>query len=85
MISLKTSFLNQKKIVFLLKDKKENDMLTKTRLKKEIEKFPDKFTIDELIEKLIVIEKIQEGENQSEKGEVISENELDKEIEKWFE
>ena len=60
-------------------------MLTKSRLKKEIEKLPDKFTIDELIEKLIVIEKIQEGENQSEKGEVISENELDKEIEKWFE
>ncbi len=60
-------------------------MLTKTRLKKEIEKLPDKFTIDELIEKLIIIEKIQEGEIQSEKGEVISENELDKEIEKWFE
>ncbi len=59
-------------------------MLTKTRLKKEIEKFPEKFTIDELIEKLILIEKIQEGEKQSENGEVISENELDKEIEKWF-
>ncbi len=38
-------------------------MLTKTRLKKEIEKFPEKFTIDEFIEKLILIEKIQEGKN----------------------
>ncbi len=60
-------------------------MLTKSRLKKEIEKFPDKFTIDELIEKLILIEKIQEGEKQSGKGDIISENDLDKEIEKWFE
>lgn len=85
MVSLQTFFLNYRKIVSLFKDKKRNGMLTKSRLKKEIEKLPDKFTIDELIEKLIVIEKIQEGENQSEKGEVISENELDKEIEKWFE
>ena len=60
-------------------------MLTKTRLKKEIEKFPEKFTIDELVEKLILIEKIQKGENQSENGETIPEKELDKEIEKWFE
>lgn len=59
-------------------------MLTKTRLKKEIEKFPEKFTIDELIEKLILIEKTQEGEKQSDKGEIISEGYLDKEIEKWF-
>ena len=61
-----------------------NDMLTKTRLKQELEKFPESFTIDELIEKLILIEKIQEGEKQSENDEVISEKELDKEIEKWF-
>jgi len=60
-------------------------MITKERLQKEIEKFPERFTIDELIEKLILIEKIQEGEKQSEKGEIISEKELDKEIEKWFE
>jgi len=60
-------------------------MITKERLQREIEKFPERFTIDELIEKLILIEKIQEGEKQSEKGEIISEKELDKEIEKWFE
>ncbi len=60
-------------------------MLSKERLRKEIEKFPEKFSIDELIEKLILIEKVQEGEKQSEKGEIISEKALDKEIEKWFE
>ena len=60
-------------------------MLTKTRLKEQIEKFPEKFSIDELIEKLILIEKIESGNKQSEKGKVITEAKLDKEIEQWFE
>ena len=60
-------------------------MLTKTRLKEQIEKFPEKFSIDELVEKLILIEKIESGNKQSENGEVISEGEMENEIEKWFE
>lgn len=60
-------------------------MLTKTKLKDQIEKFPEEFSLDELIDKLIIIEKIEKGNMQSEKGEVISETELDKEIMKWFE
>ena len=59
-------------------------MLTKEKLKKEIDKMPDEFTIDELIEKLILIEKIEEGERQSGEDRVISNSDLDKEIEKWF-
>ncbi|MDP2721750.1 MAG: hypothetical protein Q8O72_03235 [Bacteroidales bacterium] len=60
-------------------------MLTKTRLKEQIESFPEQFSIDELVEKLILIEKIENGNMQSEKGEIITDTELDKEIEKWFE
>ena len=59
-------------------------MLTKTNLKKQIEKLPEEFSIDELVERLILIEKIERGNKQSEAGQVISESELDKEIEKWF-
>ena len=59
-------------------------MITKTRLQKQIEKFLDEFSIDELVEKLIFIEKVELGVKQSEKGGVITENELDNEIEKWF-
>jgi len=59
-------------------------MLTKAILKKEIDRFPDEFTIDELVEKLILIEKIHQGEKQSLAGDIIPEKELDKEIEKWF-
>jgi len=64
---------------------KLNTMLTKTKLKDHIEKFPEEFSIDELIDRLILIEKIEKGNLQSEKGKVISETELDKEIIKWFE
>jgi len=64
---------------------KLNIMLTKTKLKDQIEKFPEEFSIEELIEKLILIEKIEQGNRQSEKGEIISETELDIEIKKWFE
>ena len=60
-------------------------MLTKSRLIEQIEKFPEQFSIDELVESLILIEKIENGNQQSEKGEVIEETELDNEIEKWFE
>ncbi|MBZ9728605.1 hypothetical protein LB467_02810 [Salegentibacter sp. JZCK2] len=57
-------------------------MLTKSKLKEEIEKLPDTFSIDELVERLILIEKIENGISQSNKGEIIPETELDNEIEK---
>ena len=59
-------------------------MITKTKLKEQIEKFPEEFSLDELIERLILIEKIEKGNKQSENQEVISDENLDKEIEKWF-
>ena len=60
-------------------------MITKTRLIEQLEHLPEEFTIDELIDKLILIEKIERGIKQSDNGEEISEQELDKEISKWFE
>jgi predicted transcriptional regulator len=59
-------------------------MLTKSRIKEQIDKLPEEFSLDELIERLILIEKIESGIKQSENGEVISEEEMDNEIEKWF-
>ena len=59
-------------------------MITKTKLKEQIENLPEEFTIDELVEKLILIEKIERGNQQSKKGEEITEDELEKEMSKWF-
>ena len=71
-------YLNNKPIV------NNKLMLTKTKSIEQIEKFPEGFSIDELVERLILIEKVELGLKQSENGEIISDSDLDKEIELWF-
>ncbi len=58
--------------------------MIKTALKKQIESLPEEFSIEELIEKLILIEKIEIGNKQSINGQTISETDLEKEMETWF-
>lgn len=58
-------------------------MLTKERLNKTIISLPDTFTLDELIDKLIFIEKVEEGLQQSEQGKVVSNEEVRQIIDKW--
>jgi predicted transcriptional regulator len=60
-------------------------MLTKERLNKTINNLPDSFTIDELIDQLIFIEKVEEGLKQSDEGKVISNEDVKKMIDKWSE
>lgn len=60
-------------------------MITKTKLKEQIESFPEQFSIDDLIERLILLEKIEKGKIQSENDNILSESELDQEMNKWFE
>lgn len=57
-------------------------MITKAKLKEQIESFPEQFSIDDLIERLILLEKIEKVKHQSENNEFLSENEFDKEMKK---
>ncbi len=59
-------------------------MITKANLQKQIDSFPNEFSIDELVERLILIEKIENGLKQSANNEVVSDESLDDEMEKWF-
>jgi hypothetical protein len=59
-------------------------MLSKEKLKEQIEFFPDEFSLDELVERLIFMEKVERGEKQSLNNDIIEPEQLDKEIEKWF-
>ncbi len=59
-------------------------MLTKLKIEKQIKDLPEEFSIDDLVEKLILVEKIEKGLEQANNGKVISEDELDKETEQWF-
>jgi predicted transcriptional regulator len=58
-------------------------MLTKEKLNKTIENLPDSFSIDELIDQLIFVEKIEEGYRQSEEGKVVSNEDVKLMIDKW--
>jgi len=58
-------------------------MLTKNTVKQSIENMPDSFTIDELIEQLIFVEKVEEGIKQSELSKTISNDDVKSMIEKW--
>lgn len=60
-------------------------MLIKSKVLETIEELPEKFSMDDLFEKLLVIEKVEKGLEQGRNGEFISEEELDKITEKWFE
>lgn len=59
-------------------------MITKTKLKEQIDSFPEEFSIDDLIERLILMEKIENGKIQSENDDVLSEKEFDREMGQWF-
>jgi len=59
-------------------------MLTKSTVKKQLEKLPEKFTLDDLVEQLIIIQKIEKGLKDSEENKVITEEDLKKETDKWF-
>jgi len=60
-------------------------MITKTKVKETLENFPEEFSIDDLMERLIILDKVEKGRRQSASGDVISEEDLDNEINKWFE
>ena len=58
-------------------------MITKARLYKQIESLPEKLEVEELIEQLLLIDKIDSRIIESDNNETITEEELDKEIQGW--
>ena len=58
-------------------------MLTKTKVLKAIKQLPDEFSIDEMIDKMILLEKIEIGIAQADRGEVMDDEDVQKEIDKW--
>lgn len=59
-------------------------MLTKEMVKNQIDKLPEEFSVDQLFERLILVDKIERGIKDSKEGNVYSEEEMDIEFKKWF-
>ncbi len=59
-------------------------MLSKSNVIKTITKFPDHFSVDDLVDKMILLDKIEKGMQQADNNQTISDEELDKKIEEWL-
>ena len=59
-------------------------MLTKEKVINTIAALPESFSLDELVERMIVLEKIEKGIKDSDEGNVITEEELDKQMKEWL-
>lgn len=59
-------------------------MLTKEKIKKTIDSLPDQFTVEDVIEELIVIDKIEQGIKDVQEGNVYTTEELKQKLDKWL-
>jgi|HubBroStandDraft_6_1064221.scaffolds.fasta_scaffold5917174_1 hypothetical protein len=69
----------------MIKFDKKNCMITKQKILETINAMPeDRFDdIELVIERLVLLEKIQKGVEQAEKGEMVSFEELKEEMKSW--
>jgi len=59
-------------------------MITKTHLISTFEKLPENLTIDQVIDHIIFVEKVQKGLDDSENGRVFTTDEARKKLSKWL-
>jgi len=59
-------------------------MITKEKLIKHVNRFPAELSIDELIDRLIFVEKLEKRLELSKKNETISEQVVENEMKEWF-
>jgi hypothetical protein len=58
-------------------------MLTKDKVKELVDHMPETFTVDDIVEEIILLQKIEIARKQVKDGEFLTEEELDKEIDHW--
>lgn len=59
-------------------------MITKAKLQQSLKNMPDSFSLDELVDRAILLDKIERGNQQSLNNDVLSEEDLEAEMKKWF-
>ncbi len=58
--------------------------MKKTEIIDTLKEMPDEFSADELIERILLLQKIDTGLNQVEIGKIYSEEEAEKKLDKWL-
>jgi len=60
-------------------------MLTKEKLIQTIKDLPDKFTLDDLLDRIVLLQKIEIGMEQSQSGLTKSTKQAKEKLKKWLE
>ncbi|SFN83874.1 hypothetical protein SAMN05421741_1129 [Paenimyroides ummariense] len=60
-------------------------MISKNDLQRYIDDFPEQLSIDELIDRLVFIDKLENRMKESENNEVMTDEDVKLEMKKWFE
>jgi len=58
--------------------------MTKEKVLETVRSLPDEFTLDELLERLFILEIIEKGMQQVREGQVVSSEDARKRFEKWL-
>jgi hypothetical protein len=58
-------------------------MLTKNKVAALVEHMPDTFSVDELVERVLLLQKIEQAQKEIENGEGMDWEDFKKEMEKW--
>jgi len=58
-------------------------MLTKDKVEALIEHMPDTFTFDELAERILILQKVEQAKKEIENGEGMDWEDFKKEMEQW--
>jgi predicted transcriptional regulator len=59
-------------------------MLTKEKIRKTIDLMPENMTLDQVIEQLILLEKIEEGIKDADEGKVYTTDEVKSRLNGWL-
>ncbi len=69
---------------YICANKNANNMLTKNKVEQIVKDMPEQFSIDELLDRLILIQKIEEGIKDIDDGNTYTTEQAKKKLEKWL-
>ncbi|MGI4803500.1 MAG: hypothetical protein ACRYFL_01920 [Janthinobacterium lividum] len=59
-------------------------MLKKEMLMQTIQNIPDSFSLDDLLDRLVLIQKVETGLQQSEAGQILTTDQAKEKLKKWL-
>ncbi|MEI8224790.1 MAG: hypothetical protein WCG82_02585 [Bacteroidota bacterium] len=59
-------------------------MLTKDKVRKTVDRLPESFTVDQIVEELVILNRIEEGLKDIEEGRVFTTDQVKKELKTWL-